>query len=194
VTNVTGHDHKEGRANRHTQILTAVITAVATLGAAGIGLLATDSRVVTGPPTPGPTVTQTVTVAPTATGTETMDPNEGGLNGGGDGGAPSPTKTALDVNWETTASDYESDIGITVQFDCPPRGIPQDIWGDGVYTGDSSVCTAGVHDGRITLKKGGRLIVEIREGAPSYPATRRNGITSQEFDEYRYSFEFLPAR
>jgi hypothetical protein len=118
-------------------------------------------------------------------------------NGGGDAGgsaSPSATKTALDVNWETNVNVYGNHIGLIIQFDCPPRGIPQRIVGDKVYAGSSSVCTAGVHDGRISLSKGGRLIVQIREGADSYPATRRNGITSQESSGFPFSFEFLPPR
>jgi hypothetical protein len=196
VTQVTGEDHKDHKAERRTQIWIAVIAALSGIVIAGIGLIgtlrATDSRVVSGPEIPGPTVTRTVTVAPTATVTETVDPNGNGSGGGS--AVPTAAKTALDVNWETNARDYSNDIGLIVQFDCPPRGIPQRIWGDGVYSGLSSICTAGVHDKRISLNKGGRLLVQIREGADSYPATRKNGITSEESNGYYFSFEFLPPR
>ena len=71
-----------------------------------------------------------------------------------------------------------------------------DIWGDGLYHDASSVCTAGVHDGRITIAKGGRVTVLIREGALNYPAVRKNGVTSLESIGQRAiaSFEFLPVR
>jgi LCCL domain len=195
VTQLTEDDRKEHTAQRRTQIWIAVITAIGTLVAAAIGLIgtlrATDSKIVSGPAEPGPTVTRTVTVAPTATVTETVAPNDGGNPGSGPD-SPAVDKVALDVNWKTNAGAYKNKIGLVVQFDCPPRGIPQGIAGDRIYFGESSVCTAGVHDGRISLDKGGRLIIEIREGASSYPGTRRNGITSKDAGPYFYSFEFLP--
>jgi hypothetical protein len=193
VTNPPRDDRTERRADRHTQLWAAAIGALGGIIAAAIGLigtlLATDSRIVPVSETT-PTATQTVTIAPTATVTETV--SEGG--GGGDETTPSDIETALDVNWETDIGEWDSDLGHKVLFDCPPRGIPQDIWGDRLYAGISSVCTAAVHDGRITLAKGGRVTAEVREGASSYPGTRKNGITSEKRSGYTTSsFEFLPA-
>ena len=126
--------------------------------------------------------------------TETVDP--GGTGGNPDSGAasyPSVSQTALDVDWENKFGEYQ-DKGLVIQFDCPPRGIIQPIYGDRLYDVYSSVCTAGVHDGRITVAKGGRLIVQVRESAYNYPVVRSNGITSQEHNSGGPSFEFLPPR
>jgi LCCL domain len=194
---VTVDDHKDRKAEHRTQIWIAVISALSGIAIAAIGLIgtlrATDSKIVSGPVEPGPTVTRTVTVAPTATVTETVDTNGGGDEVGST--SPVDAETALDVTWKTDIREWGDDIGHKVLFDCPPRGIPQDIWGDRLYYGNSSVCTAAVHDGRISLPKGGRVTVEVREGSSSYPGTRRNGITSEKRTGFpTSSFEFLPPR
>jgi hypothetical protein len=189
---------KERKAERHSRILIAAISAgsgvlVALITVFGT-IAATDREIVPQGSTAGPTVERTVTVAPTATETVTIDPS----------GEPLPTdqptadETALDTNWNTTADEYFRETGKVVVFDCPSAGIPQDIWGGPYYSYDSSVCTAAVHNGRITLKKGGRVTIQIREGLKEYKASRSNGITSQEWPEsgtrQECSFEFLPRR
>jgi hypothetical protein len=189
---------KERKAERHSRILIAAISAgsgvlVALITVFGT-IAATDREIVPQGTTAGPTVERTVTVAPTATETVTIDPS----------GEPLPTdqptayETALDTNWNTTADEYFRETGKVVVFDCPSAGIPQDIWGGPYYSYDSSVCTAAVHNGRITLKKGGRVTIQIREGLKEYKASRSNGITSQEWPEsgtrQECSFEFLPRR
>jgi hypothetical protein len=199
MAHVTGYDPRDRRAERRTQIAIAVIAALSGIAVAGIGLIgtlrATNSQIVTGPAPAGSTVTQTVTVGPTATVTETISSDGGGGDDSTPGSnEPSPSKTALDVSWATDASEFANDPGSTVLFNCPPRGVVREISGDRLYHYQSSVCTAGVHDGRITVRKGGRLIVLIREGALKYPSARRNGITSQEHGTGDASFEFLPAR
>jgi hypothetical protein len=189
---------KERKAERHSRILIAAISAgsgvlVALITVFGT-IAATDREIVPQGTTAGPTVERTVTVAPTATETVTIDPS----------GEPLPTdqptadETALDTNWNTTADEYFRETGKVIVFDCPSAGIPQDIWGGPYYSYDSSVCTAAVHNGRITLKKGGRVTIQIREGLKEYKASRSNGITSQEWPEsgtrQECSFEFLPRR
>ena len=62
------------------------------------------------------------------------------------------------------------------------------IWGVDVYTADSSICTAAVHAGIITMEEGGEVTVEFRPGRAVYGSTTRNGITSKNFGEYPHSF------
>jgi hypothetical protein len=201
VTQVTEEDHKDRKTEGRTQIWIAVISAAATLLAAVIALigalLATDSKIVSGPPEPGPTTTRTVTVAPTATVTETVDPTATKRPTAASTKLPAADKTAYDVTWETTLQDYNygDRIGLTARFDCPPRGVPQWIAGDGLYAEDSSICTAAVYDGRISLSEGGAAVIKVREGASSYEGGKQNGIESDQWDAGRdTSFEFVPPR
>jgi len=75
-------------------------------------------------------------------------------------------------------------------FECPPEGTRSAVWGSDVYTADSSICTAAVHAGKITLEKGGQVTIEFRPGRSTYGATTRNGVTSYNFGEYPRSFVF----
>jgi hypothetical protein len=96
-----------------------------------------------------------------------------------------------DVNWTTSTREYLGKIGRVVSYTCPPRGIAQQIWGTDLYTFDSSVCTAAVHAGRISLADGGVVKVQIREGAQQYQGSKRNGIASNTYGSYSGSFEFV---
>lgn len=191
------HTHAEAqdrKAERRTRILIAAMGAVSGIVIALITVFgtiaATNREIVPQGQTAGPTVERTVTVAPTATETVTVDPN----------GNPAPTdqptatETALDTNWATTAGEYGRDYGKVIAFDCPVAGIAQRIFGGPIYRYDSSICMAAVHDGRIDIKKGGRVTVEIREGADEYKASRNHGITSEDAYGTHTSFEFLPRR
>ncbi len=46
---------------------------------------------------------------------------------------------------------------------------------------DSSICTAAVHRGDITLASGGTVTYEIAPGQDSYEGTEQNGIISRDW-------------
>ncbi len=101
-----------------------------------------------------------------------------------DGGPP----TAID--WSTSAASYRGMNGMRLAFNCPAGGSPGSVWGTDLFTDDSSVCSAGVHVGLITLAGGGVVVIEIRPGAPAYYGTFRNGITSRDYGNWTGSFMF----
>jgi hypothetical protein len=76
-------------------------------------------------------------------------------------------------------------------YDCPPAGVADTIWGTDVYTDDSSVCTAAVHSGLITLAEGGAVTIEMRPGRDSYAPSTRNGIESLAWGQWSSSFRFV---
>jgi hypothetical protein len=67
------------------------------------------------------------------------------------------------------------------------------VWGTNIYTDDSSVCTAAVHGGLITLAKGGKVKIEMRDGQPSYRGSTRNGIKSNKYPAWTGSFIVVDA-
>jgi hypothetical protein len=71
----------------------------------------------------------------------------------------------------------------------PNRGVFQ-VWGDGIYTDDSSLCTAARHAGRITAA-GGIVFYENLPGQSSYQGATRHGITSSAYGSYAGSFRFV---
>jgi hypothetical protein len=92
------------------------------------------------------------------------------------------------IGWGATARQVEGEVNDRHVFVCVAGGTPATVWGDGVYTDDSSICTAGVHAGVITLAAGGRVTIELRPGQDTYTAATRNGITTRLYTEWPRSF------
>jgi hypothetical protein len=93
--------------------------------------------------------------------------------------------------WAKNATELRGLNGQRFVFNCPPGGAPGSLYGTRTYTDDSSVCTAAVHDGRITIAKGGRVIIEAKAGEASYKGTAANGLTSAEYGQWHGSFSFV---
>jgi hypothetical protein len=105
---------------------------------------------------------------------------------------PSPgADEVTPISWTTTATVFKQETGLTYKFQCPAEGTASAVWGSDVYTADSSVCTAAVHAGVITLEDGGEVTIEFRPGRPTYGSTTHNGITSNNYGEYPHSFVVL---
>src|SRR5262245_33394804 len=66
-----------------------------------------------------------------------------------------PSGEGVPTSWDQNASLLKSAEGETRTFVCSPGGTAHTVWGSDIYTADSSICTAGVHAGLITLEKGG---------------------------------------
>jgi hypothetical protein len=96
--------------------------------------------------------------------------------------------------WDVGAYAYRGLNAQRYQFSCPARGSASTIYGTDIYTDDSSVCTAAVHSGLITLKLGGKVTIEIRPGAKSYTGSTRNGITSESYGSWVGSYVFVTSR
>jgi hypothetical protein len=94
------------------------------------------------------------------------------------------------TTWATTASNHRGQNGKRFNYNCPGNGSPNDVWGTGVYTDDSSVCTAAVHHGLIGFA-GGSITIEIRPGQSSYRGSSGHGVQSENYGAFSGSFMFL---
>jgi hypothetical protein len=92
------------------------------------------------------------------------------------------------VLWNTPASMVRFETGKTYRFKCPSSGKESGVWGTDVYTLDSSICNAAVHDGKLTMESGGSVTIELRPGESSYKGTTRNGIRTNDYAKYGSSF------
>lgn len=99
-------------------------------------------------------------------------------------------QTEFYATWSSTASNYRGSAS-RITYVCPANGTVAIVWGTDLYTDDSSVCTAAVHEGLITLGSGGRVTIEIRAGASSYQGTTRNGVTSNSYASWGGSYVFV---
>jgi len=107
------------------------------------------------------------------------------------GAAITPDETVPDSNWSANASAYADRIGIHVGYHCPPDGTLGSLWGTGPFTGDSSVCTAATYAGRITVKDGGDVVIEVAAGLDRYDGGTRNGVTAGDWGSYTLSYTIL---
>jgi hypothetical protein len=95
--------------------------------------------------------------------------------------------------WTKNATEFRGQDGTLVEFDCTPDGTLASIWGTETYTDDSSVCTAAVHVGLITVEDGGTVTIEIQPGQDSYVAGEANGVASSSYGAFEGSFTFPDA-
>jgi hypothetical protein len=94
-------------------------------------------------------------------------------------------------SWEANAIAFRGQVGRRATYACPPFGTPYWVWGTDVYTDDSSVCTAAVHVGLITLLDGGTVTIEMLDGQSSYQGTLRYGIQTYDWDSWPASYRFI---
>lgn len=75
----------------------------------------------------------------------------------------------------------KSDIGTTIDVECPAGCSNAAVWGTDTYTTDSSICTAALHAGAISADKGGAVKVSVVKSLPSYKGSERNGVTTRDW-------------
>ena len=95
-------------------------------------------------------------------------------------------------SWNQNAQQNRAKQGVRVVVSCSPNGTIGSVWGSGPFTDDSSVCTAGVLAGVITVAKGGDVTIVPGPGQPTYLGSTANGVTSKDYGTYDGSFD-IPA-
>ncbi len=111
--------------------------------------------------------------------------------------APASEEVTVDkeaIDWKTDATQWRYDIGKRFTLVLPTNGSEGAIWGTGVYTDDSSIGTAAVHMGLITLANGGTVTIEMRPGQDSYQAMQLHGITSASYGQWEGSYVFVDEK
>jgi hypothetical protein len=91
-----------------------------------------------------------------------------------------------------SASDLRGS-NTTLTCSCTPAAIKAGfITGDGIYSDDSSICSAARHAGVIGAS-GGQVTFQTRPGLSEYKASVRNGIMSMGYGGWDGSFVFVPG-
>ncbi len=102
-----------------------------------------------------------------------------------------PAAEAVSLTWTSRIITFSRESGRQLVFDCPRGGRAERVTGTDIYGETSSVCTAAVHAGLITLTDGGRVTAEVRPGQDTFSGSRRNGITSVSYGRMTNSFVFV---
>ncbi|MCB0970420.1 MAG: hypothetical protein KDA97_02720 [Acidimicrobiales bacterium] len=92
--------------------------------------------------------------------------------------------------WDADAMEHRGADGESFDYECPAGGVESTVWGTETYTDDSSVCTAAVQVGLITLDEGGDVTIEVGPGEEYYPGGIANGIESEPYGAWDGSFTF----
>lgn len=111
--------------------------------------------------------------------------------GGGTTTRPESRNEAESIPWNTTATPWRGRNGDRFTVSCAAGGTFGSVWGSGIYTDDSSICTAAVHAGLISRQRGGLVTIEILPGRSSYSGSNRNGVASGNYGVWSGSFEFI---
>ena len=78
------------------------------------------------------------------------------------------------------------------RFECACSAVTGNVsvWGDGIYTSDSSLCHAAAHAGAIDPKKGGNVTVVKAAGCAGYSGSEKNGVKTNGWGSFEQSFYF----
>lgn len=63
------------------------------------------------------------------------------------------------------------------------------LWGTDIYSGDSTIGAAAVHQGLLKPGETKFFRVTVVDPPASFPGTTRNGVTSTEYGRYQYAWE-----
>lgn len=124
----------------------------------------------------------------TSSSTSTVEPSK----------SASTTPTSEDAEgtgdpWLEDAQSFRGQDGTEQTIDCPGGGTADRIWGTGIYTDDSSICTAAVQSGLITFAEGGEVTILIGSGQESFDGGIANGVESEDYGPWEGSFTFPDA-
>lgn len=82
-------------------------------------------------------------------------------------------------------------VGGKYECMCWPEEIKKkaSVWGDKIYTSDSSICRAAKHAG-VVDKEGKRVTVAAVAGCEKYKGKKRHGVKSSGWGSFKLSFFF----
>lgn len=100
----------------------------------------------------------------------------------------------ITVDCKTTASvpEFAGTLGMKFLVYCPENcsKAPNYVFGNILYSGDSSICQSAIHSGALN-DRGGEVQFMIEPGQKSYYKKRAFGIESKERDSYVKSIRFF---
>jgi hypothetical protein len=81
-------------------------------------------------------------------------------------------------------------VGVTTSGSCycPPLSTFGSLWGTGVYTSDSHLCSAAVHSGVISASTGGDVSYTLLAGRSAYCGSTQNGVVSRTYGSWSASY------
>lgn len=100
-----------------------------------------------------------------------------------------PVAAALRMCDLTDAIGKENFVGSSFSCVCPARFPIRNVWGAGIYTNDSDVCSAAKHAGVIT-EQGGVVTYTMQPAQTSFSGSEANGVSSNFWSQWFSAFSF----
>lgn len=100
--------------------------------------------------------------------------------------------TRVTCNDSAASAKFSGNVGTKFLVFCPPgcSKKPPSLFGNGIYTDDSSICQAAIHTGFMT-DKGGEAQFEIEGPRQTYAGKKRNAIQSEKRANYVRSMKMI---
>jgi hypothetical protein len=98
--------------------------------------------------------------------------------------------TPIEITWSTSAKYLRGSVGTDHVMLCPRGGALRPVWGNEVYSDESSICAAAVHAGLIELASGGAVTLRVDGAREDFRAKAKNGIASLAWEKSEGSFTF----
>ena len=90
-------------------------------------------------------------------------------------------------------SGFRGQDGTVLKFEVT-GSVAGSVWGDGIYTDDSTLAVAAVHAGVLRPDETGIVTVEILPGQQSYAASDAHGVATGTYGTWQGSFRILPPQ
>lgn len=164
------------------------VLATAALTGCDFNKTSSDDPSTSGPANAAPSSSAPSNAAPSSAAPSNAAPSSDAPSTAGPGDTD-PT-ASVRVGWDADARAYRGQLGKRIVFKCPAQGTLSTVWGTDVYSDDSSICTAAVHAGLISLDDGGVVKITILAGAQSYHGSTREGVSTLDYDSWEGSFKF----
>lgn len=98
------------------------------------------------------------------------------------------------IAWTTAWNRIPPEFAAPISVACPSGGTTDPgVWGNDVYTSDSSICLAAVHAGVITLEGGGPVTVTRAPALGEYDGIERNRVVSRGYGAWTDAFSVTAA-
>jgi len=102
------------------------------------------------------------------------------------------TSACDETPWAGSLSGYGT-LGVTYNFLVTGTTSGGSIWGCDIYTDDSNLAKAAVHDGWVADGVTKHISVTILAGQTSYSTCTWNGITSSSYGEWPRSYQIISS-
>lgn len=104
---------------------------------------------------------------------------------------PSFAQKSLGITAVQLASDFRQEAGKRLTFVCPASdGAKAVVHGTETYADFSMICPAAIHAGVLKPGRAGVVSIVLGLGATSFEGSQRNGVTSEKYGRWDYSFTF----